>query len=62
MPKVIHFDNIPMAFEEWSGRPERVPLLRFWRRLNLDRSALAISFDMDAMTLWDFDPRGYWFL
>lgn len=38
------------------------PVLRFWRWPGRYRSALAISVDVDAITLFDFVRRVYWFL
>jgi hypothetical protein len=39
----------------------RGPLLRFWRWPDHYKSAMAISFDLDSITLWDFIRRGYHF-
>jgi hypothetical protein len=37
------------------------PLLRFWRWPNQYKSALAITADIDAITLWDFFRRAFHF-
>ena len=47
-----------VALVEYIGNLD-VPLLRFWRWPNGYRSALCISGDLDALTLWDYITRLY---